>query len=379
MININKQSLQTIIKQALAEFIRYPILSEALRYRKLTQPCHILALGKAAWQMAFIASNSINQNLLGKCIILSKYGFHPQIESPSFAAQILEAGHPIPDANSINHSRYIVNWLQNIPFEDELLVLLSGGSSALFEIPANNYSLEDLCALNSLLLKSGLDIAQINAKRKQYSAVKGGKAAKYFKGNKLSVFLLSDVPGNDPAIIGSGPFYLQNAHNHVIIGDNQAFLKLLAKALKRHYSQLHVYVSPYFLQDDATTFAKALAKYAMKAKPGIYLFGGECNLKVQAKGKGGRLSHLALCFANALSLSRELTLCAFATDGNDNLAQNGGSVVNQDTLKMLQDIGNPDDALINFDSFTILEQAGAILPGFYTGCNVNDVIMMIIL
>jgi hydroxypyruvate reductase len=377
------REISTAVQSALTEYTRYPLLRKALIEQAPDAPVHLLAIGKAAYQMALIAAQSITSRRLKSCIVLTKYGFFPAEAQPCFKPLLLEAGHPIPDANSIQNSRYILDWLAQIPADEELIVLLSGGSSALFEVPAPGHSLAELIALNSLLLKSGLDIALINAKRKEYSMVKAGKAAEAFQGKDLRVFLLSDVPGNDPAIIGSGPFYRGGTHSlpgapsdHLIIGDNQSFLRLLAKRLKSEYPSLPLRVSPRFVQEDADAFAKALAGYAHTAQPGIYLFGGECSLKVQGRGRGGRLSHLALRFARELFTTRHVQLCAFATDGNDNLPDSAGARVNQDTYRVLQKLGKPSQALADYDSFSILKLADGIIPGTYTGCNVNDILIL---
>lgn len=378
-----ESSLSDILQVALADFCRYPRLIKALSAQESSAGTHVLAIGKAAYQMAFIASQCVPQECLKSCIVLTKYGFFPAEPQPSFKPLLLEAGHPIPDVNSLIHSRFILDWLTQIPADEELLVLLSGGSSALFEVPAAGQTLETIIRLNSLLIKSGLDIAQINSKRKEYSLVKGGQTAEYFSGKKMRVFLLSDVPGNDPAIIGSGPFYRGGTHSlpgspsdHLIIGDNQSFQLLLAKRLKSRYPSLPLRVSPRFVQEDAGAFAKALAGYAHTAQPGIFLFGGECSLKVQGQGRGGRLSHLALRFARELCTTRHVQLCAFATDGNDNLPESAGALVDQDTYRVLQKLGKPAQALADYDSHSILKLADGIIPGTYTGCNVNDILIL---
>jgi glycerate 2-kinase len=363
---------------SLTSFTRYPVLRHKLQKLAFCRPVNILAIGKAAYQMAYIASRSIPKQLQESCIVLTKYGFFPPDPRPDFAPQILEAGHPIPDANSLQHSADILNWMQQIPPDQDLIILLSGGSSALFELPAAGHSLDQLQQLNSLLLKSGLDIAQINARRRQYSALKGGKAAKYFRGKSLVVFLLSDVPGNDPAIIGSAPFYSPDVQNHHLVADNQAWLKALAKELKRRFEGYPLRLSTRFVTADAVDFAQALAHYAQSATPGCYLFGGECSLQVKGKGKGGRLSHLALCFAQAASAKKQTTLCAYASDGNDHLPQFAGAIVDQDSWELLQQQGNPQAALANFDSYSILSESPATIPASYTGTNVNDLILLFV-
>lgn len=360
------------------EFTAYPKLRKYLKAQPCWQPTHILALGKAAYRMAEIAAQSLPANMLKSTLILTKYGCFPPPESRKSSFPILEAGHPIPDANSLKHSAFILNWLEQIPPEEELIVLISGGSSALFEIPAAGCSLQDLIDLNSLLLKSGLDISQINAKRKSLSQVKGGQAARHFHGRAMRVFALSDVPGNDFATIGSGPFYQPQVSNHYLIADNQAWLKVLARHFKRQFPDYPIRISPRFISADAESFAQALAHYGRTAETGIYLFGGECSLKVKGSGTGGRLTHLALAFAKAACGNRKLSLGVYATDGNDHLPQCAGALVNQESFPLMQKLGNPAEALAKFDSYPILKAADATLPASYTGCNVNDTMILLV-
>jgi len=368
--------LLPIIQAAVSGFARYPKLQQELR--NVQEPLHILAIGKAAYQMAQVAYQALGEKRLRSCIILTKYGFVPQESPRGFRPEILEAGHPFPDQNSLIATQHILDRLQKIPAQEELIVLLSGGSSALFEIPREPRNLEDIIALNRMLLNSGLDIAQINAKRKEYSRVKAGQALDYCAGKTLRVYLLSDVPGDDPAIIGSGPFYEEHIP-HILIGNNQALVRHIAQRLRRSYPDLPIRTSKRYVDDDAARFARALARYAQTAPTGIYLFGGECSIRPRGSGRGGRLSHLALEFAKAAAGSRKLCLSAFASDGNDNLSQSAGAIVDQDSWEKMQKAGDqPQRALDNYDSFPRLHRIGGIIPGFYTGTNVNDAIILML-
>ncbi|MDD3536358.1 MAG: DUF4147 domain-containing protein, partial [Candidatus Cloacimonetes bacterium] len=167
------QGLQAANKR----FCRYPVLRELLAAGDFRAgKTHILAIGKAAYQMAYVAHKTLPAQRLGTCMVLTKYGFYPENVSETQFCQILEAGHPVPDAASIRSTGTIIKHLQGLPPEDELLILLSGGSSALFELPKEGKTLADIIGLNRLLLSSGLDIDQMNARRREYSMVKGGKA-----------------------------------------------------------------------------------------------------------------------------------------------------------------------------------------------------------
>ena len=297
------------IAQSLERFTRYPKLQKELTRLNSSAPLHILAIGKAAWQMADVAIQALTHRKLASCTVLTKYGFYPALSSnaagcrfhrirqvscrkvqsdpppgfdtspcrkrrnaatkesdvvayadetsatPGFdtspcrkrrnaatkesdvvayadetsailagdlcnpKCQILQAGHPIPDQNSIRHTKAILEHLQEIPEHEELIILLSGGTSALFELPIDGHSLKDIIGLNRLLLNSGLDIRQMNLKRQELSQVKCGKALSHVRCQIPAVYLLSDVEGNDPAIIGSGPFYGTGARRSAESGE----------------------------------------------------------------------------------------------------------------------------------------------------------------
>lgn len=370
-----KTAILSALDQALLAFTRYPALCRALSDVQI--PTHILSIGKAAYRMAEVAAQAIPASGLRSCLVLTKYGFYPKDHRP-FSPLLLEAGHPLPDANSLIHTKFILDWIEQIPPEDQLVVLLSGGTSALFEAPRGEISLPELIAKNELLLRSGLDIAQINQIRKTISLVKAGQAARHFRGKELCVYLLSDVPTNDPAIIGSGPFFLPETENHTIIADNAAFLRALASSLKKALPELPLRLATRFVDIELSSFAKALVRFALKAKPGVYLWGGELTLKVKGKGRGGRLSHLALSFLEEIKAHPNIHFAAFASDGNDHLPELAGAYVDRQAYLDLQAENIDIPALLSaFDTYDPLYKIDAIIAGQYTGCNVNDVFILI--
>lgn len=362
------QGLQAANKR----FCRYPVLRDLLAAGDFEAgKTHILAIGKAAQKMAYVAHKALPAQRLGTCMVLTKYGFYPENVSETQFCQILEAGHPVPDAASICSTGTIIKHLQGLPPEDELVILLSGGSSALFELPKEGKTLADIIGLNRLLLSSGLDIAQMNARRREYSMVKGGKALDYVSCNIRGVYLLSDVPENDPQVIGSAPFWREDLPHH-IVGDLAGYLKCLRAEYKKLYTG-HVYLSQRYISEDLGQIARHIVQLAHKAAPGIYLCGGEALLKRKAVGKGGRCSHLALLIAKALAEEEGWTFIAYATDGNDNIVESSGACVNGFSYAQMQAAGvDVEKAIREGDSYTALSKIGAILPGGYTGTNVNE-------
>ena len=372
-----KTAILNALEQALSAFTGYPALRQALAGEQ--GPTHILAIGKAAYSMAEVAAQAIPGKQLLSCIVLTKYGFYPQDRGARpFSPLILEAGHPLPDASSLKHTRFILDWLEHLPPQEQLVVLLSGGTSALFEAPQGQISLQELIQRNDHLLRTGLDITQINKKRQELSLVKAGQAAQHYQGKKLRVYLLSDVPANDPAIIGSGPFFIPGIDNHTIIADNAAFLKSLASPLHKALPDLPLRLASRYVDAELTSVAKSLARFAQKAPAGIYLWGGELTLKVKGKGRGGRLSHLALSFLNEIKDQAGIHFVAFASDGNDNLPELAGAYVDRQAFLDLQAENADLPALLRaFDSYPPLKMIDATIPGYYTGSNVNDVFILI--
>jgi glycerate 2-kinase len=441
--------LREAIDGSIRSFVRYPLLHQELSRQDSSALLHILAIGKAAWQMAYVARQALAQRKVASCTILTKYGFYPaptskaaecrlhsrirhvscrerrdadlrgfdtsRVETERSSVKesdvvayadetsailagdvcnphctILEAGHPVPDSNSIQSTRAILEHLQKIPEHEELIILLSGGSSALFELPTADHNLQDIIGLNRLLLSGGLDIRQMNQKRKELSQVKGGKALSHISCRIPAVYLLSDVEGNDPAIIGSGPFFatedslesspfsilnsqLSIKPSHLIIGDNSRYLKVLRRHLKRS-CELSLHHSSRFINLDIKAFAKALGIFAHRAKPGIYLFGGELTMKIRGNGKGGRCTHLALLMAKAISGLHGTFFFAYATDGNDNIPESAGAIVDGNSWQQMIDQGlDPEAAIRNCDSYPALKAIDAIIPARYTGTNVNEV------
>ena len=139
-------------------------------------------------------------------MVITKYGHgDPRLAAPRW--QLLESGHPVPDDNSLAAGEALLTYLHSLPDELPLLFLLSGGASALVEAPPQGMSLADLARTNDWLLGSGLDIAAMNALRKRFSRIKGGRLLRHLRGRRCLQLLISDVPGDDLATIGSAPLY----------------------------------------------------------------------------------------------------------------------------------------------------------------------------
>lgn len=387
-------NILSLIRYCIRGYAQFPDLQARLEKTVFSAHLHILAIGKAASGMAYATLKTLGKQRGASpesfCdgYVLTKYGFIQHILSPLIP---LEAGHPLPDQSSLEHTEAILKWLQQLPVEEDLIVLLSGGGSALFELPEAGISLEGLIEQNKQLLGSGLSIGEMNARRKSLSQVKGGKALSMVSCRNVTVYAMSDVVSNDPAVIASGPFtpiedgvnngdsiHYNNSGQDIrycIVGDNLGFLRKLAGDLRS--AGLNAVVMPDYITQSAEIAADNLAVFANSTSPGIYLFGGEAPVKVKANGLGGRCTHLALCFAKAIQ-DKSIGLITFATDGNDNLEGVAGAVVTGDTWEQILQGGiDPEQALETNDSFPALHRINAIIPGYATGINVNDVMLII--
>ncbi|MDZ4121367.1 MAG: DUF4147 domain-containing protein [Candidatus Cloacimonadaceae bacterium] len=199
-----KEMLLQAYRHSIECYCRYPALVSHAQNQPKQVHIHLLAIGKAAWQMASIYSGELNQTGIAYSgFVLTKYGHAP---SAIPYLQIREAGHPFPDQNSIDHTREIISWLHTLEKTDHLIVLLSGGSSALFERLPPSIGLEEFVLQTKALMDRGTAIDKMNSWRKQLSLVKGGKALSAVPCESIDVLAISDVDENKPSLIGSGPF-----------------------------------------------------------------------------------------------------------------------------------------------------------------------------
>lgn len=370
-----KDQLISAVEASLQCFSSFPVLRQEIASLGQQGKIHLLAIGKSAVSMAIIAMEELSARELS-CdgYLLTKYGY---AQSAISGLITLEAGHPLPDANSLKHSTTILTWLEQLPSQDTLMVLLSGGGSALFEVPEAGYTLEGIIELNRELLRSGLSIATMNEQRCKFSKVKGGKALKHVACHRICVFALSDVAGNDPQVIASGPFTpASEADTRVsyrIIGDNLSFRKLIATKLL-----LPAVVIDEYLCSSASEVSAYLEESLHSAlQPGIYLRGGEAPVIATGSGSGGRCTHLALDFAIRIAGKPGISLLCYASDGCDNIEGIAGAFVDGHSFSRMQKQGiNPREYLKNTDSLPALRSINAIIPGTSLRINVNDIYMM---
>ena len=384
-----KDLIINAFESALRQLNTLPELKKDLEKRPLSPPMKILAIGKSAFPMAKVCVDILNKREINYSgYLLTKYGNVAGI-IPNLIVR--EASHPIPDVNTIKYSLEILSWLQKLYANEEIIILLSGGGSSLFEVPINGFTLEDLIAFNKNLLQSGLNIKEMNYERAKKSKVKAGKALNYIKAMKIYCYALSDVPDNEPEIIASGCFFPANSQKikdnyyqaklkkgkqelyYSIIGDNFSLRYQLAKELPPP-----VYVHPRYFSENVENVAEFIADFAFSTdKKGMYIFGGEAPVKVTGNGIGGRCTHLALLLAKKIAGKKHITFYALASDGNDNLENVSGACVNQNTLNQLQAKGIDIFSVIaECDSYSALKTINAVVPAFQNPLNLNDIYLL---
>ena len=369
----------------------------------------LVAIGKAAWQMAKTA-NYILEGKISQGIVITKYG-HSKGELPPL--EIWEAGHPVLDENSLKATERAIDLVSGLTAEDTVLFLISGGGSALFEKPL--IPLKELQAITSDLLASGADIVSMNTVRKRLSAVKGGKFAQLCAPAKVYAIVLSDIIGDPLDMIASGPAYpdtstseqaLEVIRKYKIMVSPEAAAALqqetpkaldnvetiitgsvteLAAAGKAAaealgYETLVLTTSLACQAKEAGSFLGAIAReYAGKGKKLAFMAGGETVVHLHGRGKGGRNQELALSAGEGISGLTNAAVFSFGSDGTDGPTDAAGGYADGSTkTKLLEQGITIPGVLEQNDAYHALEKTGGLLITGATGTNVNDLAVLLL-
>lgn len=323
------------------------------------------------------------------------------------------AGHPTPDENGARAAAELIEMLETTWAGDKVLVLLSGGGSALLPAPVAGVSLADKIALNDLLVRSGMPIDETNAVRRRFSRLKGGGLSWLASPAEVTALILSDVPGDDFSVIASGPTVPVRDEDaavrdilqrydlweavpasvragldrprrrrrdepgaNIIIGSNGQSVAAMAAPVPQGFAPR---VAPVPLVGDVREAARTIAdtmRQAAAGGPGVLLFGGETTVRVQGKGKGGRNQELCLHVAKLLArepISADWAFLSAGTDGRDGPTDAAGGIVTPETITRLSESGLDICAeLADNNSHALLKAAGALLETGATGTNVAD-------
>ena len=366
---------------------------------------HVIAIGKAAAAMLHGANDVLGDHLR-QGLLITKSG-HTDI-FPDHIKQFA-AGHPWPTQASLDAGATLLEFIQSSPQDAQLLFLISGGTSSLVEVLPDGISLDELHRVNDWLLGSGLDIHAMNHVRKAISCIKGGRLAQQLDGRSAQVLLISDVPGDDPATIGSGllvpeillateapldlPGWIEAlmqkgipaAHNGAACFENIEVKIIASLSDAKHAAAAQgralgyeVYEHGAVLGGDAAAVGRQLAGELLAAGPKVmHVWGGETSVRLPDKpGRGGRNQQLALAAAIELEGEAGVAFLAAGTDGTDGPTDDAGAMVDGGTVARGEAEGlEPKAALLNADAGSFLNASGDLIQTGPTGTNVMDLMV----
>jgi hydroxypyruvate reductase len=361
----------------------------------------VLAVGKAACAMTRGAVDALGPRL-ERALVVSRAGhFDPDIERDP-RMHCIAAGHPLPDRGSLAAGAAALELAAEAGPGQPLLLLVSGGASSLIESPPEGVTLDDLRRVSDWALATGLPIERINALRRRLSRLKDGRLLALLSRCHSEGFFISDVPGDDPALVGSG--LLAAAPRPVSEEAQPAWLEALLKRAEPAPARLpavpvhcvgrldeaieaavrfaraagaRVERLPGRLDGDAVETAAALCSHLAGMPPGLLVAGGETTVRLPAApGRGGRNQHLALAVATTFAGRGDWLLLSAGTDGSDGNSSDAGAVVDGGTADRGRDAGlDPADCLARADSGRFLEASGDLVHTGATGTNVGDLVL----
>lgn len=374
----------------------------------------VIGAGKAAAAMAHTVEKYWHGPLSG--LVITRYGHGV----PCRHIEVIEAAHPVPDAAGLLAAKRLLSIVDGLNENDLVICLISGGGSALMPVPGRGITLNDKQSINSALLKSGANISEMNCVRKHLSAIKGGRLAIAAAPARVVTLLISDVPGDDPSTIASGPTigdattladargviekydipiskavrtFLRDDSNETPkpsdpVFDNNTTV-MLASAQMSLEAAAHAAkvagVTPVILgnsiegeaRDIAAMHAGIARQVALHGQPArapcVLLSGGETTVTVRGKGRGGRNSEFLLALAIELNGRANIHALACDTDGIDGTQDNAGCLISPDTLLRARALGIDAKAcLANNDGYGFFTGVGDLLVTGPTRTNVND-------
>ena len=404
MNQLLRQDAGDIVQAAIHAVRPDTAVRRALEKVEITGGVYLAAVGKAAWRMARAAVQYLDKPVR-KGIVLTKYG-HVMGDIPGVACY--EAGHPVPDENSFRGTQAVLDLTRSLSPADTVLFLLSGGGSALFEMPL--IPPEELRDVTRQLLACGADIVEMNTIRKRLSAVKGGRFALHCAPARVEAVILSDIVGDPLDMIASGPAAadpstcaqaleiaekyrlrlsaaaldclrretpkaVENVHTQVIGSVRELCRAAAAKCESLGYR-------PQILTDrlggEAREAGVMLARKLKETPSGAgktaLIAGGETTVHLTGSGLGGRNQEIALAASAELRGIRNAALISVGSDGTDGPTDAAGGYADGDTFDTLLSKGiRVADALRDNDAYHALEAAGCLIKTGPTGTNVNDV------
>jgi len=370
-----KQQLISFFEAAIMAVSGKQAVIDALTAMPTLKPTQVIAVGKAASDMALGALE-----ILGpvKTLIVTKYHHSEQVMAHDFAdVTIIESGHPVPDENSLRAGRKLIEWVGGSSKSDCLLLLISGGASAVAESLPDCVTLEQWQTLTQQMIASGKTIGQINQKRKQVSLIKDGKLLQGYKGDEVVVLAVSDVEGDDISTIGSGigDANRTRAKTHIkLVATNKKARHATATAARK--AGYEVILNQESLYDDVYLLSVKLGALLRDAQKGVYIFGGEPTINLPDNpGNGGRNQSLALALAKEIAGQDNITVLVAGTDGSDGPTDAAGAIIDGGSFRHPQ---AAQWALEQANAGDYLRQTNDIFITGPTGTNVMDLVIALV-
>lgn len=346
---------------------------EAVLARHLPAPAKgrniVVGGGKAVAAMAAALEAAWPEVAL-EGVVVTRYGH----AVPTRRIKVIEAAHPVPDAASVAGAQAVMAAVAGLCSEDQVIALISGGASSLLVLPAPGLTLEDKQFVAKALLGSGAPIGTMNRIRKQLSAIKGGRLAAACGPAKLVTLAISDVPGDDPATIGSGPSWVAGGDYRLIATPAMA---LDAGAEFARARGIAVEILGDALEGEAAELGRVMAARAKRATgPRLLLSGGETTVTIggERPGRGGRNLEFLLSLAIALEGAAGIAAIAGDSDGIDGTVDAAGAVIAPNTLARAKTAGlDPAGLLRAHDSYTLFQALDDLVITGPTLTNVNDI------
>ncbi|TGQ40712.1 MULTISPECIES: glycerate kinase [unclassified Mesorhizobium] len=374
----------------------------------------VVGAGKGSAQMAAAFEKVWDGPIEG--LVVTRYGYGAKCER----IEIVEAAHPVPDAAGLEASRRLLEKVRGLTSDDLVVALISGGGSALLPSPAASLTLADEIAVNEALLASGAPIAAMNTIRKHVSTIKGGRLAAATYPAKVVSLVVSDIPGDNPALVASGPTVPDSGSREEALASIAAYGMKLPASVMAHINspaadaprpedprfsrnEVHLIASAgvsleaaaaeagrqgieaVILSDSIEGEARevggihaAIAREVATRnrpfqKPVLILSGGETTVTLRAKGKGGRNSEFLLAFAVGISGAQGIHALAADTDGIDGSEDNAGAFADGSTVSRMRTAGVDAKAMLaGNDAWTAFHAIGDLFVPGPTGTNVND-------
>ena len=367
-----KQALLEIWQAAIDAVDGRAAVINALDNDEPFEPDLIVAVGKAA---AGMCEGALERFADCPALVVTKYDHSDTRLRALPQVEVIEAAHPIPDKNSLKAGRALLARIKKMPVGSRVLMLVSGGASALAEALPKKMTLDDLRAMTDEMIATGKTIGEINARRKQTSQIKDGKLIAAFKGEEVRVYAISDVEGDGIATIGSGIGDCHRAKTAAaskIIASNTIARERAEQRARELGFEVHL--NQEALYGDVLQLAPKIGILLRDPEPGVYILGGEPTVMLPKKpGRGGRNQSLALALAENIAGRDDISILVAGTDGTDGPTAAAGGLVDGNTWHE-----DARDALESADAGSFLEEHAALFVTGPTNTNVMDLVIAIV-